>query len=595
MSNEQSNPSSAYRQTTSGDIQPAATVAQLALTVKSPPPKTVIPVIYVPGIFGSRLEKTSGDYLWDPDELKPLTKQYTKGPFGAFFGLTGVWNDRQLKEKTDLMHTDAANSQVMSDHKDKIKKDVLKRINKGKPFQRLLLRQGVAPQDKGVVDVLLEEEYNRRSDRGWFGALSDYTDLLETVSTLEHPDLLFPTFCFGYDWRQDLTGTAQTFRDKIEQILTREDYPELGDKGRQYQLQPGPRKALVVTHSMGSILSRYASEEAGARDKILGIIHLNQPTTGAPILYRRFITGTEPEKGFPFGLFPPNIDGGAGNVFGEILGNTPFHFTQMAAKLAGALQLLPTNDYTHGHQAKPKTWLKIKHTALEPNQPLDQLDIYDDIYKSERIGLIACKRYDAKGQPKPYTGEEFKRVRYWDLSGEGAERDVRLSEANPADYQGRPHTIYSPPRTPYSDDNYRLRMAGTSRRDRKKSDNLWSDFEENLDKAKTFHDKLRLQHHPQTFVIRSQGVETVVDTTLVLDKHGVLECPYERNKAGDGTVPLTSEEALLHQSAQPAGPVITEGRLVHADICGNPAAVQQTLDSIKTLVATFKTASVKTP
>lgn len=280
----------------------------------------------------------------------------------------------------------------------------------------------------------------------------------------------------------------------------------------------------------------------------------------------------------------------------DFFNDSSYHFTQVAAKLAGALQLLPTNDYTHDHQAKPKTWLKIKHTALEPNQPLDQLDIYDDIYKSERIGLIACKRYDAKGQPKPYTEEEFKRVRYWDLSGEGAERDVRLSEANSADYQGRPHTIYSPTLTPYSDDNYRLRGKGSMKLGSEKKDgNFLGEFFNNLDAAKTFHDKLRLQHHPQTFVIRSQGVETVVDTTLELDKHGVLECPYERNKAGDGTVPLTSEEALLHQSAQPAGPVITQGRVVHADICGNAAAVQQTLDSIKTLADLFKTASVKTP
>lgn len=124
----------------------------------------------------------------------------------------------------------------------------------------------------------------------------------------------------------------------------------------------------------------------------------------------------------------------------------------------------------------------------------------------------------------------------------------------------------------------------------KKKNSFLGEFFNNLDRVKTFHNKLRLQHHPQTFVIRSQGEETVVDTTLALDKHGVLECPYDRNKAGDGTVPLTSAEALLQQFAKASGEVITQGKVVHADICSNPAAVQQTLDSIKTLAAAFKKA-----
>lgn len=591
MSTEESNSSSAYRQTTNGYLHPGTGAAQLTLKVKTPPPKTVIPVIYVPGIFGSRLEQVGGGYLWDPDELKPLTKQYTKGPFGAFFGLSGVWDDEELKIKTGLMHTPVTGSRVMSDHRDDIKKKILKRIKKGRPFEKLIARAGIDPRDKAAMGTLLEEEYQRRSERGWFGALSDYTDLLETISTLENADLLFPLYCFGYDWRQDLTGTAHSFNARIEAILSREDYPELGIKGRQYQLHPRPRKAIVVTHSMGSILARYAGEEAGAQDKILGIIHLNQPTTGAPLLYRRFITGTGPEKGFPFGLFPLNRDGGINNVFGEILGNTPYHFTQMAAKLAGALQLLPTNDYTHDPQKPPKTWLKINHSALKPNRPLTELDIYDDVYKSERIGLIACRRYDAIGKPQPYTEEEFKRVSYIDLENGGEKGDGLLSEVDPANYQGLPHTIYSPRRTPYSDDNYRLRGKGVMKYGgTKKKNSFLGEFFNNLDRVKTFHNKLRLQHHPQTFVIRSQGEETVVDTTLALDKHGVLECPYDRNKAGDGTVPLTSAEALLQQFAKASGEVITQGKVVHADICSNPAAVQQTLDSIKTLAAAFKKA-----
>ncbi|MBI3774100.1 MAG: hypothetical protein HY273_00860 [Gammaproteobacteria bacterium] len=70
------------------------------------------------------------------------------------------------------------------------------------------------------------------------------------------------------------------------------------------------------------------------------------------------------------------------------------------------------------------------------------------------------------------------------------------------------------------------------------------------------------------------------------DKNGnaVLDCPYERTKEGDGTVPLTSQESLIAQHAIPAGPVITKGHVVHADICKHPEAIVQTKDAITKLV-----------
>ena len=89
-------------------------------------------------------------------------------------------------------------------------------------------------------------------------------------------------------------------------------------------------------------------------------------------------------------------------------------------------------------------------------------------------------------------------------------------------------------------------------------------------------------------MIRSNGVNTVSHVRLVLnqDKQGnsVLDCPYERTKDGDGTVPLTSQNILIEHGARPAGPILTEGHVVHADICKHREAIAQTKNAISKLV-----------
>ena len=101
-----------------------------------------------------------------------------------------------------------------------------------------------------------------------------------------------------------------------------------------------------------------------------------------------------------------------------------------------------------------------------------------------------------------------------------------------------------------------------------------------------------LKLHPNTYIISSTGLPTVTQVRMVLnkDKNGdsLLECPYERTPDGDGTVPLSSQDALLAYGAKRAGPVITEGNVVHADICTHPQAIQQIKDAMAELVAPLR-------
>jgi hypothetical protein len=148
---------------------------------------------------------------------------------------------------------------------------------------------------------------------------------------------------------------------------------------------------------------------------------------------------------------------------------------------------------------------------------------------------------------------------------------------------------YLPEETPWHHDNMRLKLIEALPKKKQEEAQIWLDeFEANLRAAQVFHADLGLKHHPNTYVIRSNGLNTVTHVRLELrpDKNGdvALECPFERTKDGDGTVPLTSQEALLMQSAKPGGRTLTEGDVVHAYICKHPEAIEQTKTAIDALV-----------
>ena len=545
--------------------------------------KIVVPVPYVAGIFGSRQENLTvnnlGSYVWDPDDKKAITKAYAKSLLSAF--VQRDWTDAEINDKTQrLHHTDAT---VMTGHDADAKKEVLKSIKGSEFFQRRLRDAGPNPDE----DTEAEKEYQRRKTRGWFGVLSDYVPLfeaIEAIEAIEDENFVYAAYAVGMDWRNDLSKAAEHLTQEIARIQSITDYPELGTQGLHYVA--GTHKALVVTHSQGSLIARYASEVLGSNAKIQGIVHLNQPTTGVPVLYRRFIGGSRPEREpwYKLSKLPDN-------VFAEILGTTSYHFTRMAGPMAGGLSLLPTNDHVMKAGANPGDWLSAPAALM----PECFGDIYD-MYLSDRAGLIGHKRYDEQNKPKPYSAEEFTRVRYmrrehspFTKTREPRWYDIPLHQVNDRAALPPDAKLHLPEETLWHQDNMRLRPhEGMSRKEWDIAEKWYGKFEECLLMAQAFHSDLGLQHHPNTYVIRSNGVNTVTQVRLVLnqDKHGdsILDCPYERMQKGDGTVPLTSQESLIEQGATPAGPVITKGHVVHADICKHPDAIVQTKDAITKLV-----------
>ena len=108
------------------------------------------------------------------------------------------------------------------------------------------------------------------------------------------------------------------------------------------------KQVIVVTHSMGGLVARWAVEKEGAKDKVLGVVHGVQPATGAAAAYWRMKAGFERTKRFGF-EFP--------NPAAWVLGTNGEEVTALLGWMPGGLQLLPGPDYTDN--AGSKKWLRL--------------------------------------------------------------------------------------------------------------------------------------------------------------------------------------------------------------------------------------------
>lgn len=111
---------------------------------------------------------------------------------------------------------------------------------------------------------------------------------------------------------------------------------ENGGVGHGLAFEEGHEKVILVTHSMGGLISRYASEllDTPYKDKILGIVHGVMPDLGSPTAYKMMKIG---EHSFPMSL---------------VLGASATRLMSVLAQSPAPMQLLPSPKYNHG-----KPWL----------------------------------------------------------------------------------------------------------------------------------------------------------------------------------------------------------------------------------------------
>ena len=278
----------------------------------------ICPIIFVPGVMGTRLRLPNGSYKWDPDSAKEMIRLQ--------------WADG--KTKRNIFDSDA-DAVVIDDE------DIY--IEEGTSFKF----NPVA----GITQYFTIEERRKAREislkQGFVSLVGDFyrNFLLKTHEKFK--DYGMPVYAVGYDWRQSNKKSGQgTLTPAINKILETEQ----------------AENCVIITHSMGGLVARAAIKQSKELEaKILGVIHVVQPVFGATVLYRRFFTGTIRRYDSTSVKPMARI---ADKVLFDILGGTPHEFGENMSSLQGPLELLPTNSYNH-NQNNSEGWLRWEVNSWE--------------------------------------------------------------------------------------------------------------------------------------------------------------------------------------------------------------------------------------
>lgn len=285
--------------------------------------KETVPVIFVPGIMGTRL-KRGGEKIWDPDDKLFMLWNY------------GTWRTGPAEKKEKVIGLGDFKPADLAPFEDDLK-------HNNKKF---------------------EKDYPGAGERGW-GSVSwgTYGEILQALSkpeTWPAPINAFfhlPVYACGYNWGASNIDAGKRLNKFIQDVLIAE------------RKKPDAvcEKVIIVTHSMGGLVTRQAVK-FGTASKILGVVHGVQPALGAAAAYWRMKAGFERDGNMP-------------NPAAWVLGTNGAEVTALLGWLPGGLQLLPGPAYTDNDGEK--AWLKIADDEGRIKESYPKSDAYKEIYLNE--------------------------------------------------------------------------------------------------------------------------------------------------------------------------------------------------------------------
>lgn len=319
--------------------------------------RPIIPVIFLPGIMGSLLanKKTGEEMFYAPNTDGML------GNLAALPALIGLWCQGPSSRQTDFNPENAAVTPLGPIN-------VGKHGNNNAPEQSIdeaeARRRGwgsIHRTSYHPVLAWLEETLNQPkmlgephgpwinpdpngekwtlspvigTDPAKYGAFGGGGPIeLDSLEFAHFTKFRYRVYAIGYNWLQSNDASAK-------QVVDGSDYedPQTKKKTRLMGIKEiiaenHSDKAIILTHSMGGLVARFALANCDAENLIHGVFHNVQPATGAPIVAKRFRTGGGNEGGM--------------NSFinGALAGPTAKSFAGVAANSPGALELLPMPDY----------------------------------------------------------------------------------------------------------------------------------------------------------------------------------------------------------------------------------------------------------
>ncbi|MBC8722527.1 MULTISPECIES: lipase family alpha/beta hydrolase [Paraburkholderia] len=437
-------------------------------------PKRAIPVIVVPGVMGTNLADLKDNPVWLVDSSKTLAKWAIKTP-------------TYRKNTLDPSRTKVSDQGSI-------------------PTGTVLSEAELRGRGWGTVSKMFYGDFlvwlenalndcNPATDYGNNGLRAQLEQELVAPNLAKlsgsEVDLSYkyylPVHAVGYNWLQSNAESAQWLADQIDSIID-------GYRKRKYKCE----KVILVTHSMGGLVSRYCAEVLdGYRDKILGIVHGVMPATGSATAYRRVKAGTEP--------------GGNLISYGTslVLGNMSSKVMPVFAQSAGPLQLLPSPEYGPG-------WLKIRDGERLISLPLKG-NPYDDIYTKRGAwwGLIDEDLLD----PETKSTSDQNWANFKDLIA----KDVRqFHQAISGKYH--PHTYAF-----WGDD---------------KEHKTWGDVVWKRTQASSFwnSDAYDVQNKPVNANNLMGRIDVLAGNLGPVDVHKTFEL-QAAGENGDGTVPIRSGSA----------------------------------------------------
>lgn len=352
-------------------------------------PRPPIPVIFIPGVMGTLLSnRDSGEEIWAPPNLDSVTS----GIAGVFAVIAG-WFASATKRATrydPLLAVVDPRGPVKVTHngltsglsEDEARRRGWSTVHRWSYQPTLMWLEhtlnhpmlGGVPQGewaqgdpKGKAAALKAVLGTHPRDYGGHGPGDAITAESETFKALCR--YRYPVYAIGYNFLQSNQLSGQQVLDGMdfEDPSTKKTVRIMGI--REICRENDSEKAIIITHSMGGLVARMASQVCGGAGSMYGVVHGAQPATGAPLFAKRFRTG------------------GEGNTFKDrlvnksLLGRDDAEFVAVVSNAEGPMELSPMPDY---HDRKP-WWIFVdkagnERMALPTQSALDELYINDAWY-----------------------------------------------------------------------------------------------------------------------------------------------------------------------------------------------------------------------
>jgi pimeloyl-ACP methyl ester carboxylesterase len=332
------------------------------------PPRLVIPIVFLPGIMGTRLRAkgTQNTEAWFPPEntweklltaLDYLGRSASERQRLLDPDNTKVDDNGPARPSPDAAvllgdapgDTDAERAkwrgwgQVHADSYSTILNTIERRLAR-------ILENGERSHGDWTAAVMNWQEAKKIGAQKAFTPLDD--DALKLAAGVH-----YPVHAVGYNWLKSNKESADHLALQIDRIL-----------GSYTSRKRVAEKVILVTHSMGGLVARACFQQPGLQDKILGIMHGVMPAIGAPAVYKRMRAGFE-------------------SIEQVVLGRNAAETTAVLCNSPGGLELLPTRQYKSKTAEGTRHWLRASHAALEGGRQaaevstmLGEADPYAEIY-----------------------------------------------------------------------------------------------------------------------------------------------------------------------------------------------------------------------